>query len=73
MKYSIPVDASSGYYIFKPDDKSSYLTTFLCLFNRYQYVRLAGDMFQKKVDALYSGMPNVFGIADEILIAGFDE
>ena len=28
-------------------------------------------MFQKKKNELYSGMPNFFGIADNILIAGF--
>ena len=33
----------------------------------------AGDMFQKKIDELFSNMPNVFGIAYGILIAGFDE
>ena len=30
-------------------------------------------MFQKKLDGLLSGMPNVFTIADDILTAGFDE
>ena len=30
-------------------------------------------MFQKKTDELFSGMPNVLGIADDILIAGFDK
>ena len=30
-------------------------------------------MFQKKIDELFSGILNVFGIADENLIAGFDE
>ena len=30
-------------------------------------------MFLKKIDELFSGMPDVFGIADGILIAGFDE
>ena len=30
-------------------------------------------MFQNKVDKLFSSMPNVFGIVDDILIAGFDE
>ena len=30
-------------------------------------------MLQKKIDELFSGMPNVFGIAGEILIAGFNE
>ena len=32
-----------------------------------------GDMFQKKIDELISGMPNVFGIANDNLVAGFDE
>ena len=32
-----------------------------------------GDMFQKKTDKLFSGMPNVFGIADYNLIVGFIE
>ena len=31
------------------------------------------DMFQENIDELCSGMPNVFSIADDILIAGFDE
>ena len=30
-------------------------------------------MFQKKIDELFSGMPNVFGIADDNLVVGFDE
>ena len=30
------------------------------------------DMFQK-IDELLKGMPNVFGLADDILITGFDE
>ena len=33
----------------------------------------ACDMFQKKTDQLFNGVPNVFGIADDILISGFDE
>ena len=31
------------------------------------------DMFQKKIDRLFSGMSNIFGTTDDILIAGFDE
>ena len=30
-------------------------------------------MFQKKIHELFSGKPNVFSIADDILIAGFNE
>ena len=32
-----------------------------------------GNMFQRKIDELFQGLPNVFGIADDILIVGFDE
>ena len=52
--------------------------TFSCPFGRYWYIRLpfgaapAGNMFQKKIDKLLSNIPKVFGIADYILIAGFD-
>ena len=55
----------------------SYLT-FSCPFGRYQYIRLpfqaalVGDMFQKKINELFSGIPNEFGITVDILIAGFD-
>ena len=53
--------------------------TFSCPFGRYQYIRLpfrvalAGYMFQKKIDELFSGISNVFAIADDILIVGFDK
>ena len=30
-------------------------------------------MFQKKIDGLFSCMPHDFSIADDNLIAGFDE
>ena len=30
-------------------------------------------MFKKKIDNLFSSMPNVFSNADDILIAGFNE
>ena len=30
-------------------------------------------MLHKKIDELFNGMPNVLSIADDILIAGFDE
>ena len=51
----------------------------LCLFGRYRYVRLpfgaapSGDMFKKKTDELLSGVPNVIGLADDILMAGFEK
>ena len=30
-------------------------------------------MFQMKIDKLFQGLPNVFDIANDILIAGFDD
>ena len=29
-------------------------------------------MFQCKVDEIFSDMPNVFGIADDVLVIGYD-
>ena len=73
------IDASSGYHDLQLDTKSSYLTTFVCPFGRYQYKDLpfgaapVGDMIQCKIDEIFSDMPNVFGIADDILVIGYDE
>ena len=30
-------------------------------------------MFQKKIDKIFNDMPNVFGIADDIFIIGYDK
>ena len=30
-------------------------------------------MFHKKIDELFNGMPNISGIADAIILVGFDE
>ena len=66
VKYMSIIDASSGYHNLKLDEKSSYLTTFVCPFGRYWYKQLplravpVGDMFQCKMDEIFSDMPNVF-------------
>ena len=73
------IDASLGYHNLKLDKQSSYLTTFACPFDRYRYkhlpfgAALAGDMFQCKIDEIFNDMPNVFGIADDILVIGYDK
>ena len=70
------INASSGYHNLKLDKQSSCLTTFSCPFGRYWYRQLpfgallAGDMFQLKRDGIFNDMPNVFGIADDILEMG---
>ena len=32
-----------------------------------------GDMFQKKIDDIFSGLSTLFSIADDIAITGFDK
>ena len=34
---------------------------------------LAGDMFQQRIDELFQGLPIMFGIADDIIIVGFND
>ena len=79
FRYMSIIDASSGYHNLKLDDKSLYLTTFACQFGRNTYKQLlfgavpAGNMFQQKIDKIFNDMPNVFGIADDILVVGYDD
>ena len=79
VKYIIFINASSGYHNLKLNKRSSYLSAFSCLFGRYKYIQLSfgvatvGNIFQEKIYELFSDMPNIFIIADDILIAGFDE
>ena len=71
-------DASAAYHNLKLDEKSSYLTTFAYQFGMYRYAKLpfstalAGNKFQHKIDEIFRELTNVFGIADDILIEGYD-
>ena len=73
------INASLGYHNIKSDNQSSYLTTFACPFGRYRYKCLpfgavpVGDMFQRKIDETFNDIPNVFGIADDILVIGYNK
>ena len=73
------VDASWEYHNIKLDNQSSYLTTFACPFGRYRYnhlpfrAALVGNMFQCKIDETFNDIPNVFGIADDILVIGYNK
>ena len=64
------IGASLRYHNLLLDTKSSYLTTFVCPFGRYQYKCLpfgavpVGDMFLQKINETFNDMPNVFGTAD---------
>ena len=79
VKYMSIIATSLGYHNLKLDEKSLYLTTFTCPFGQYQYKQLpfravpASNMFQCKIDKIFSDMPNVFGIADDILVVGYVE
>ena len=79
IQYMSIINASLGYHSLKLDRQSSYLTTFVYPFGRYRYKWLpfgavpAGDMFQCKMDKIFNDMPNVFGIADDILVIGYDK
>ena len=51
---------------------------FACQFGRYRYKQLpfraapTGDMFQRKIDKISEELPNVYGIADDILVVGYE-
>ena len=79
MQYMSTIDVSSSYHNLRLDMQSSYLTTFTCPFGRYRCKHLwfgavlAGDMFQCKINEIFNDMPNVFGIADDILVIGYNK
>ena len=76
-KYLSPIDVSSGYHSLKLDERSSYLMMLACQFGRYRYkwlpfgAALAGEVFQQKIDETLKELPNLFGIADDILVIGY--
>ena len=71
--------ASSGYYNLRLNEKTSYLTTFVCQFGKYSFTRMyqlewSWQMicFQQNIDEIFKDMPNVFGTAEDILFIWFD-
>ena len=75
-KYFSKLDAQSGYWQLKLDEKSSYLTTFNTPHGRYRFKRLpfglvcAQDYFQMKMDEIFEGIPGVTPLVDDVLISG---
>ena len=71
-------DASLGYHNLKDSIKSSYLATFTSQFGNYTFSRLPFGlalpdyMLSAKIDEIFKDLPNVIGIADDILIEGHD-
>ena len=75
-KYFSVLDTKKGYWHVELDEDSSMLTTFNTPFGRFKFNRMpfgllmSQDVFQPKLDATYQGIPNVTGIADDIIVAG---
>ena len=73
VQYLSLVDVRSGLSQLKANERSSYLTTFVCQFCRYRYKRLqfevapTGDILQRIKGEILKDLPNVFGIAGDIL------
>ena len=63
----------------KLDKASSLLTTFNTPFGRYRYNRLpfglssAQDVFQEHIERIFGDIPGCTGIADDLVIAGWQE
>ena len=75
-KYFSVVDCKKGYWHVELDHNSSLLCTFNTPFGRYRFkrlpfgVRVSQDVFQRKLDEAFQGIPNVTGIADDIIVSG---
>ena len=73
------VDFKKGYWMVVLHPESRKLTCMVLPFGRFQWTRLpmgtvvAQDIFQSKLDSIFTGMEGVTGIADDMIIAGRDE
>ncbi|XP_046857922.1 uncharacterized protein K02A2.6-like [Xenia sp. Carnegie-2017] len=73
------LDARSGYWNVVLDEESKLLTTFNTPMGRYCFKRLpfglvsAQDIFQRKIDKTYDGLPGIICIADDIVVYGKDD
>ena len=77
--YFSVVDTTKGYWHVELDHESSLMCTFNTPFGRYRFKRLpfginvSQDIFQRKLDDIYKKIPNVTGIADDIIVFGSTE
>ena len=73
-KYLTFIEASSGYHNLEIDETLSFLTTFLCQYDRYRYMWLlfeaapAVEIFKRIIDQILKELPNILNIKDYILI-----
>ena len=74
-QYFSVIDTKNGYWHVELDKDSSLLCSFNTLFGQHKFnrlpfaVRLSQDVFQKKLDRAYEGIPNATGIADDIIVS----
>ena len=80
VKYFSLLDANHGFWNLQLDDESSKLTMFATPYGCYRFKCLpvelscAVDLFQAKIDEIFSDMcDSTQGIADDILVIGFDD
>ena len=69
------LDETSGYWAIPLSNESSILTTFQTPYGRYRYLRMpfgicsAQEVFQKKMNRIFEGLPGVYIIVDDIFVA----
>ena len=74
-RYFSTLDQSSGYWNIEVHPDSVHLLTFNTPFGRYAYKKLpfglvsSQDVFQRAVDETFGDIPDVYCIADDVLIA----
>ena len=79
MRVFTIVDFKKGYWMVVLHPESRKLTCMALPFCRFQWTRpfigtvVAQDIFQSKLDYIFTGMEGVTGIADDMVIAGRDE
>ena len=77
--YFSVVNTTEGYWHVELDHKSSLMCTFNTPFGPYRFKRLpfginvSQDILQRKLDNIYKKIPNVTGIADDIIAFGSTE
>ena len=74
MKFFTVIDALKGYHQVQLDGELAVLTTFITLFDRFQYRRLpfgvthAGDDYARRVSDVFDDLPNTRRIMDGVLV-----
>lgn len=73
------LDEKDGYWQVQLDDESSFLCTFNSPFGRYRFkrmpfgIRSASEVFQRKNEAIFTDIPGVHIISDDLIMAAESE